>query len=61
MKKYKKLLNIILPFIIWYSLWNIFDHVLKNKLSKDIIFLLTNILLLCIALVLVSVFYVNVD
>jgi hypothetical protein len=51
----KRLLDIIVPFVIWYALWNIFDHLFIKDLPKDKEFLLINGALLSVSLVLIFV------
>ncbi len=51
----KRILDIIIPFIIWYALWNIFDYLFIKDLPKDTEFLLINGGLLSVSLVLIFV------
>ena len=51
----KRILDIIIPFVIWYSLWNILDHLFMKDLPKDKEFLLINGGLLSVSLVLIFV------
>lgn len=51
----KRILDIIIPFVIWYSLWNIFDYLFITDLPKDKDFLYLNAGFLSVSLILIFI------
>lgn len=56
LKFINKLTNFIIFFLLWYSLWNIFDYFIQYIQNKKL-YLLLNIIILAISIILLM--YIN--